>query len=76
MITSSDFNRIRHLTFELINAYHSVNSVETQEALYAQISDEMYQLSETLVPFIRDIKSPTLTKEGAEKLLASAQKVS
>ena len=73
MITSSDFNRIRHLTFELINAYHSVNSVETQEAFYAQISDEMYQLSETLAPFIRDIKSPTLTKEGAEKLLASVK---
>ena len=35
-----EYNRIKYLTFDLINVYHSVNDKATVEAVYAQTARE------------------------------------
>ena len=39
-----EYNRIKYLTFDLINVYHSVNDKATVEAVYAQTVAEIEEL--------------------------------
>lgn len=73
MIKTYEYNRIKHLTFNLINVYHSVNDKSTVEAVYAQVANEILTIinadKEIAERYVADIASPKLSRVQAEKLL-------
>lgn len=46
MLKPHEYNRIKYLTFDLVNVYHSVNDKSTVNAVYAQVASEILQLGE------------------------------
>lgn len=46
MLKPYEYNRIKYLTFDLVNVYHSVNDKSTVEAVYAQVATEILQIAE------------------------------
>ena len=48
MLKPYEYNRIKYLTFDLVNVYHSVNDKSTVEAVYAQVATEILQIAETV----------------------------
>ncbi|MFC4653202.1 FusB/FusC family EF-G-binding protein [Lactococcus nasutitermitis] len=73
MLKSYEYNRIKYLTFDLLNAYHSVNDSTTLEAVYAQIVNEIKNLSEApeIEQFLNALSNRRLSTAQAEKLLES-----
>lgn len=68
-----EFNRIKYLTFDLVNVYHSVNDKSTQEAVFAQVEAEILSLSNgsEVQEFLSNLTHPKITTEQAEKLLSN-----
>lgn len=64
-----EYNRIKYLTFDLINVYHSVNDKATVEAVYAQTVAEIEELSKAreVGHFLERIADSKTTKEQAER---------
>ena len=64
-----EYNRIKYLTFDLINVYHSVNDKATVEAVYAQTVSEAQELSDEmeLALFLEKLADSKMTKEQAER---------
>ena len=64
-----EYNRIKYLTFDLINVYHSVNDKATVEAVYAQTVAEIEELSKAkeVGDFLERIADSKTTKEQAER---------
>lgn len=64
-----EYNRIKYLTFDLINVYHSVNEKATVEAVYAQTVAEIEELSKAkeVGDFLERIADSKTTKEQAER---------
>ncbi|GBG96512.1 FusB/FusC family EF-G-binding protein [Lactococcus termiticola] len=69
MLKNHEFNRIKHLTFDMVNAYHSVNDKDTLAAVYAQVVAEIEGLTDELADFIEAIGDQKLSTEQAERLL-------
>ena len=46
MLKPYEYNRIKYLTFDLVNVYHSVNDKSTIETVYAQVATEILQFAE------------------------------
>ena len=72
-----EFNRIKHLTFDLVNVYHSVNDKSTCEAVYTQVVSEILLLTDLSViqDYVKKIKDTSLTTERAELLLTELKAV-
>ncbi|MCL2114208.1 MAG: FusB/FusC family EF-G-binding protein [Streptococcaceae bacterium] len=71
MLKPYEYNRIKSLTFDLVNIYHSVNDKSTVNAVYAQVASEILALTDLpeIEKFLSVIESPKLSREQAEKLL-------
>ena len=84
MLKPYEYNRIKYLTFDLVNVYHSVNDKSTVEAVYAQVATEILQIAENadslvsennlsvkvaIQEYLSAIDNPKLSREQAEKLL-------
>lgn len=71
MLKSHEYHRIKNLTFDLVNIYHSVNDKSTVNAVYAQVAGEILQLTDLseVRQFLSAIENPKLSREQAEKLL-------
>jgi hypothetical protein len=73
MLKPYEYNRIKYLTFNLVNTYHSVNDKSTQNAVYATVVTEILELSDLLEvqDYVKKIKDTTLSTEKAEILMTS-----
>lgn len=84
MLKPYEYNRIKYLTFDLVNVYHSVNDKSTVEAVYAQVATEILQIAENadslvsennlsvkvaIQKYLSAIDNPKLSREQSEKLL-------
>jgi hypothetical protein len=72
-----EYNRIKYLTFDLINVYHSVNDKATVEAVYAQTVSEVQELSDEMefTLFLEKLADSKMTKEQAERDLLDLKKL-
>ena len=77
MLKPYEFNRIKYLTFDLVNVYHSVNDRSAQETFCGLVSSQMQELldDEHMAAFLEKIKDPSLTREDAEAALAELKAV-
>jgi len=70
MIKAHEYNRIKYLTFDLVNAYHSVNDRDTLAAVYAQVASEIANYGD-FPDLLAQLDNPKLTTEQAEKLMTT-----
>lgn len=69
MIKAHEYNRIKYLTFDLVNAYHSVNDKDTLAAVCAQVVSEISSFGD-FPGLTAKLSDQRLTTEQAEKLMA------